>query len=80
MCAGEGYTLCSIDTHTHSDGDSAGSYHVRVGLQNEASLFPPLLSVVVLKHIAQTLRNKLEVREGRVLVGGGGLTDSQDSR
>lgn len=41
----------------------AGSYHVRVGLQYEASLFPPLLSVVVLKHIAQTLKHKLEVRK-----------------
>lgn len=39
--------------------DGAGSYHVRVGLQHEASLFPPLLSVVVLKHITQTLKDKL---------------------
>lgn len=31
--------------------DCAGSYHVRVGLQHKASLFPPLLSVVVLKYI-----------------------------
>lgn len=39
--------------------DCAGSYHVRVGLQHKASLFPPLFSVVVLKHITQTLKDKL---------------------
>lgn len=49
-----------VQTQTHRG--SAGSYHVRVWLQYEASLFPPLLSVVVLKCVAQTLEHKLEVR------------------
>lgn len=44
------------------DRDSVGSYHVRVRLQYEASLFPPLLSVVVLKHITQTLKHKRQLK------------------
>lgn len=39
-----------------------GAYHVRVGLQHQPSLFPPLLSVVVLKHITQTLEHRVQVR------------------
>lgn len=55
-----------ITTCLQSDGHSAGSYHVRVGLQYEASLFPPLLSVVVLKYITQTLKNKRGVKKKTV--------------
>lgn len=49
---------------TQEQGDSAGSYHVRVGLQHKASLFPPLLSVVVLKHITQTLKEQIRALNG----------------
>lgn len=45
--------------YTNVQSDGAGSYHVRVGLQHKASLFPPLLSVVVLKHITQTLKTQI---------------------
>lgn len=52
----------SASSNTQSEG--AESYHVRVGLQYEAGLFPPLLSVVVLKHITQTLKTQTGGKNG----------------
>ena len=67
VCRGRAGVVSSVWTSSASrltQSDGAGSYHVRVGLQHKASLFPPLLSVVVLKHITQTLKHKLQVRRG----------------
>ena len=61
MCIVSG--VC-VHRQTHTQSEGAGSYHVRVRLQHKASLFPPLLSVVVLKHITQTLQHKVQVRTG----------------
>lgn len=52
----------SASNNTQSEG--AESYHVRVGLQYETGLFPPLLSVVVLKHITQTLKTQTGGKNG----------------